>query len=507
MTDARDMPLPKPRHDVHLVTRDGGRSIIHDPATGRRIGLDAVGTRVFRSLNSARSVTALVANIGLGADVAAVLQRLRFLAQQALLEGPRSDRLRRAYGSSQVTTAVRAPSELPLGTEPRLKHACQACGSCCSATDVGPLPKLVVQRVLAHDWSDLTGDAPAESLFREVEIGGQKAYLAAMKDDQCVFLDEDRLCRIHGRLGVDKKPVPCRQFPYVFTRVGDRIDVSLQMECRAFDRAQSAAVPTSESEVDIRALLSIGAPVHSVPAVLTFADGIVLGRSDYDAIESGAIAAIRAVDLALGPAAVLRAFGSIMSAAVEGVRDPIRAAEPFIEDGVRAPGSAADRAAFIRDFSVFLAEGSTVADQKELPHLGRRFQALGEAVTLLPLAFDRNAIRPEQPAVVAGLLADVLVAGLFGKEPIRRGVSAELGLALLGLKGALVISGAAARARGACRRHMVAQDVVDSTVIASKMLRERATVDFLAGVSELVIRLFVFGFDALTEASTPSTTT
>ncbi len=498
MTALADIALPRPRHDVHIVARDGGRSVIHDPATGRRIGLDALGTRVFRSLGMAHTVTALVAAVGLGADTVSILQRLRFLAQQALLEGPRTDRLRRAYGGTQATTAVRAPSDLPLATEAGLRHACQACGSCCSSTDVGPLPKLVVQRIVAHDWSDLTGGAPAESLFREVDVGGQKAWLTQMKDDQCVFLDENRLCRVHARLGVDKKPVPCRQFPYVFTRVGDRIDVSLQMECRAFDRAKAAAVPIKESEGDLRALLAFGAPVHNVPAVLTFSDGIVLSRSDYDGLEAELITALRAVDPALGPVAVLRAYAAGVSRLVEGVRGPIRAAEPFTDEPAPVPATPADATAFIAQFAEFLTEASAVSAQKGLHPLSRRFASFAEATRFMPNAFARTTVRCESPAVIGELVCDVLVAGLFGKEPIRRGVNLELGLAILGLKGVLLLSGAALRARAACRLHLVPQDIVDSMVLGSKLLRERATVDFLAGASELVLRLFVFGFDALT---------
>ncbi|MFT4622556.1 MAG: hypothetical protein ACI8PZ_001212 [Myxococcota bacterium] len=80
------------------------------------------------------------------------------------------------------------------------RHECRACGMCCHGHSVG-----------------LTGDEPAR----------MREYAAALElpdpiDDEgflrfdggrCLFLDTDRLCRIHKRWGMAAKPRVCQVYP------------------------------------------------------------------------------------------------------------------------------------------------------------------------------------------------------------------------------------------------------------------------------------------------------
>ena len=487
-----ELSLPRLRAELIARPRPGGGTVVTDPVSGRKVGLDVTGKRVYDALGRARTLTALIGSVGLETAVDAVAQRLAYFTRNAFFEGPRAERLRAAYSYAEARTDVRPVHELPLRTEPGLRHACQACGSCCSATDVGPLPDAVVQAIQAVDWSDELGGL---SPFREVESApGQVVRLMAMREDQCVFLDEDRLCRVHRRLGVEKKPVPCRQFPYVFTRVGDRIDVSLQMECRAFDRAQRAAGPAAESEPELRDLLRIGAPVHTVPNVLDFGDGLAMGRDELERIEDALVAAVRAAPLT--PSGPVRALLEGVASVVASVEAPIEEAEASIlrpreEPAVGPNGPLVG--AFLADFSAFLVEAARVATERGLDHVARRYTSLASALSEVTTVFDRRVHRFEAPEVIAGLLADLAVAALRGKEPVRRGVPLRLGFAVLGLKLLLTAAGACARARAACRVHVVAQDLVDSMVLASKLSRDRAVLDFLEQDSARVLLLFARG--------------
>ncbi len=482
------------------MPRPSGGLLVVDPVSGRKIGLDTLGAKVATLLRNARSETELSSKLGPAVPAAALRDRLRFLNEQALIEGPRAERLRRAY--SQPPAVAEGVLLLPFATEAGLRHACQACGSCCSATDVGPLPEPVVDAIMEADWS---GELPGESretLFRNVAPSGdaQGIWLTAMRNDQCVFLDEDRLCRVHRKLGVEKKPTPCKQFPYVFSRVGDRIDVSLQMECRAFDRAKAAATPTLEQSESLRELLRQGAPVHTVPAVLEYAPGIVIGRDELDAVEQRLIAAVRAVAPSAGPRAVLVAFASVAGELGRQLREPIDEGDRQL--GLERPTPEIDVGVFFDALGAFLHEGASVADSRQLPHLGRRFRTLADALPIWDVAFDPRVFRAIGPEP-GELVADVLVAGLLGKEALRRGVSVELGLALLSLKGVLMVVLAASRARAACRVHLVAQDLVDSMVLASKLLRERAMVDFLKDSAETVIQSFIHRIPVITRHAGP----
>jgi Fe-S-cluster containining protein len=73
--------------------------------------------------------------------------------------------------------------------------------------------------------------------------------VARRPDGNCVFLGSDRLCTIHGELGVDAKPIGCRQFPFLIRPTPDGISVGVSFFCTAVQRNEGRPLEVHADEV------------------------------------------------------------------------------------------------------------------------------------------------------------------------------------------------------------------------------------------------------------------
>jgi len=73
--------------------------------------------------------------------------------------------------------------------------------------------------------------------------------VARKPDGNCVFLGEDRLCGIHGQMGVEAKPIGCRQFPFLIRPTPDGISVGVSFFCTAVQRNEGRPLEVHGDEV------------------------------------------------------------------------------------------------------------------------------------------------------------------------------------------------------------------------------------------------------------------
>jgi Fe-S-cluster containining protein len=85
-----------------------------------------------------------------------------------------------------------------------LRHACGACGHCCHGHRVRLEDDEEIAKIEAHGVHFGIADPVVDRAMR-------------VEDDGCVFLDTDKLCRIHKVFGSAAKPRICQQYP---VRVG-----------------------------------------------------------------------------------------------------------------------------------------------------------------------------------------------------------------------------------------------------------------------------------------------
>lgn len=121
---------------------------------------------------------------------------------------------------------------LPLELPTIQNWNCHNCAGCCRqhAIEVTDEER---RRIEGQGWTESDGIPADRPLF--VPYGGppwkRRYRLAHQPDGSCVFLDENGLCRIHGKFGEEAKPLACRIYPYAFHPAGKKVAVSLRFSC------------------------------------------------------------------------------------------------------------------------------------------------------------------------------------------------------------------------------------------------------------------------------------
>jgi lysine-N-methylase len=112
------------------------------------------------------------------------------------------------------------------------RYSCHACGNCCRDFTV-QLRDEDVQRLDRQGWKKELGFEPW------VEFRGGK-FLRQRSDGACIFLEDDGLCRIHARHGLQEKPVACRSFPLSVMPTPDGPQQGLNFACGSVQSNQGA---------------------------------------------------------------------------------------------------------------------------------------------------------------------------------------------------------------------------------------------------------------------------
>lgn len=115
---------------------------------------------------------------------------------------------------------------LPMVALQPLRHACHACGSCC------------------FGWRVKLVDADEQ---RRVEVIGLRLGVERPVEDgalrfeggRCVFLADDRRCRVHAAFGPAAKPTACNQFPIRVTHTEDALRIGVDPACTSTHRSWS----------------------------------------------------------------------------------------------------------------------------------------------------------------------------------------------------------------------------------------------------------------------------
>jgi len=470
---------------------------LEDPLLRVRLPLDAFGHKLIQQMEEPTSPVELHASLNSVSKSSiepSLLYRYIFKFQRlGLLEGLRAKHNRRSQSQKRKVEAADVQS-MPLSFVPGLQHACQACGSCCSSTDVGPIDKKQAERIQTHDWTEIIGGLDSnQAVFRTARHADKTIILTEMRNDQCIFLAEDKLCLVHRHLGIDSKPTQCRQFPYVFSITDDRIDVSLSMECRAYWKAKKAGTPPSGQQEMLRELIELGAPIHRISSTVFLDSGLLLSRADYLQLEEAMLQAVTKPSTHLSPIDPVVAMLKSGQEAFSLLRQPIDSEESrwidaenwasmfscpttaFRQDSTHHQSSLAD---ILRAMTSFCEQARVVAKEKNLNGLGMRFHFLEDVCQGALGGIDMDSFGWTDLESCRQIVQDIVASGLFAKTVPRVG-AVQFGAGVLGLRAYLTVIGACYRARQACRVNVSVQDLIDSMVTLSKMLREEAVIEFL----------------------------
>ena len=98
-----------------------------------------------------------------------------------------------------------------------LRHICHASGGCCQG-NVAMLKKT--------EEEDVQNQGQILNIPDPVQNGAIRKIRGS-----CVFLNTDRLCRIHAQFGESNKPTVCKQFPLVAIHTEEEIRVGIDPGC------------------------------------------------------------------------------------------------------------------------------------------------------------------------------------------------------------------------------------------------------------------------------------
>ena len=284
--------IPPLREGVTVELTEAGGAIF-DAVLGRRIRLDAKGIALARQLaspsGSPADPVALAEAVGTTPETVVTLTQK--LASLDLLDTPRA----RTRASERVAlAAVKASPGAHLRPLPNAHFACTMCGSCCGGHVIGPVTDAILEGL------DANLPALAKTIHRERRIAKDlffvlptqratpgKDVVCHSSAGSCVFLDDRGLCRIHAQVGGDKKPLPCRIFPWELTATPTGIRVAVQRECRDFLAATADTTPSiADAHEELTALLA-AIPAIPTPKLTPVLRGVELPSwAAYEALEA-----------------------------------------------------------------------------------------------------------------------------------------------------------------------------------------------------------------------------
>lgn len=132
---------------------------------------------------------------------------------------------------------------------------CRGCGLCCRHHVLGPVEPEIVAGIEAHGLDDLWPEHDGRPWIRHQAGPGPPGYYLQKVDGHCVFLMENNHCAVHAKLGMDKKPAFCREYPFTVVQEPRGMAITVREGCGGF----------YESAVDGRTLEEHAAEVLALP--------------------------------------------------------------------------------------------------------------------------------------------------------------------------------------------------------------------------------------------------
>lgn len=137
--------------------------------------------------------------------------------------------------------------------------SCQSCANCCRDLDI-EITEAERQRIVEQNWT--TDDGVPANQIESFGLFGKRYRLAHGDDGACVFLDDERKCRIHSKFGEAAKPLACRIYPFTFHPSRKGVKVGLRFSCPSV--VKNDGKPVGERKRELRNLAEASVPEQLV---------------------------------------------------------------------------------------------------------------------------------------------------------------------------------------------------------------------------------------------------
>lgn len=296
----------RPRLADHVLVRryhDGAEELVvlHDI---ERRGLVRIGPREWTLLSCAdgtRDLEGIVlAAARLGAHVRAPALRafLEQLHAAGLIAGD-ADEGGSATGGAGAPSAsgegLATPADRPLDPLPGFLLTCDGTGSCCRiyASVLASAEETARARAALPHVLD-GGSCPERAFTPERGSVAQGAYAIALVEGRCAYLEPGGRCGIHAAQGEAAKPLGCRVFPASFTDDGERVRVSVAVECACVlaSVGRTDGAPLVPPEVRVRGDLDEAVYVEVLPDRIALTARASASRSELVAWSRAVLAGL-----------------------------------------------------------------------------------------------------------------------------------------------------------------------------------------------------------------------
>jgi Fe-S-cluster containining protein len=158
---------------------------------------------------------------------------------------------------------------------PDERFSCQSCGRCCTMWTI-TVDEAKAESLRKHDWK-----TAVDPFVRR--HGDGDPYRTRMVGGRCFFLDEQRRCRIHDKLGYNAKPEGCKAFPLHVATVGGKTFARLSFYCPAVTAGEGKRLADQMGWVKAT-IKAAGEVTRQAPLQLT--ENLEITVADLEAIEA-----------------------------------------------------------------------------------------------------------------------------------------------------------------------------------------------------------------------------
>ncbi|HAX61917.1 MAG TPA: hypothetical protein DCX95_05105 [Elusimicrobia bacterium] len=124
------------------------------------------------------------------------------------------------------------------------------CAVCCKNWSID-IDEETYKNLSKVEWEKISEKFVGRKKF--IEENNRKYF--ELIDDKCIFLDDDKYCLIHKKLGFDAKTSTCKIYPFKFIKTADGIIVRLSFVCPSI--IKNTGIPLEEQIAEIEKIASL----------------------------------------------------------------------------------------------------------------------------------------------------------------------------------------------------------------------------------------------------------
>ncbi|MCX7011609.1 MAG: hypothetical protein NTW86_03415, partial [Candidatus Sumerlaeota bacterium] len=166
---------------------------------------------------------------------------------------------------------------------PGARWSCHNSTCCCRQFPEFPATGEDVERIAALPRERIAPGLSSEQPWFHKSVERPDQVVLATIQGRCCFLTPEGLCAIHAQFGAEAKPIPCREFPFLFTRGPDGVYVGLAFSCPSVIRNEGQ--PVEEHASWLGELYPSAFAVRSLPERIELSHGLPLEWDDYLLVE------------------------------------------------------------------------------------------------------------------------------------------------------------------------------------------------------------------------------